>query len=133
MTDTSLPGNTSTTTPTLGPHPLDADGNQSTNALEDGLLVVRYLFGFHGAQLTTGVVGQGCTRCDAGSILSYLSWLGSILDVDANGVRDPLTDGVVVARYLFGFRGATLVSGAVGEGCSRCTASAIESYLSDQV
>ncbi len=124
---------TPSTTPTLGPHPLDADGNQSTNALEDGLLVVRYLFGFHGAQLTTGVVGQGCTRCDAGSILSYLSWLGSILDVDANGVRDPLTDGVLVARYLFGFRGATLVSGAVGEGCSRCTAGAIESYLSDQV
>ena len=123
---------TPSTTPTLGPHPLDADGNQSTNALEDGLLVVRYLFGFHGAQLTTGVVGQGCTRCDTGSILSYLSWLGSILDVDANGVRDPLTDGVLVARYLFGFR-ARLWSRAVGEGCSRCTAGAIESYLSDQV
>ena len=82
-------------TPTLGPHPLDADGNQSTAALEDGLLILRFLFGFDGAQLTTGVVGQGCTRCDAGSIVSYLSWLGGILDIDGNGARDPLTDGVL--------------------------------------
>jgi hypothetical protein len=30
---------------------------------------------------------------------------------------------------MFGFGGATLVSGAVGPGCTRCTAPAIESYL----
>ena len=118
-------------TPTLGPMPLDADGNQSVAALEDGLLALRFLFGFDGSQLTSGVVGQGCTRCDAGSIESYLAWLGDLLDIDGDGERDPLTDGVLVARYLFGFTGAQLVSGAVAPDCKRCSASSIENYLSD--
>ena len=65
--------------------------------------------------------------------MSYLSWLGGRLDVDGNGEVDPLTDGVLITRYLFGFRGASLIAGAVGHGCSRCTAGAIESYLSDQM
>jgi hypothetical protein len=52
------------------------------------------------------------------------------LDVDGNGgAPGPLTDGLLILRYLFGFRGATLVTGAVGGGCTRCTATPIESYL----
>jgi hypothetical protein len=111
--------------------PLDADGNQSTVALEDGLLTLRFLFGFEGSQLTNGAVGQGCTRCDAPSIQSYLSWLGDLLDIDDDGERDSLTDGVLVARYLFGFTGSMLISGAVDDDCKRCSANAIESYLGD--
>jgi hypothetical protein len=116
-------------TPTLGPMPLDADGNQSITALEDGLLTLRFLFGFEGSQLTNGVIGQGCTRCDAPSIQSYLAWLGDLLDIDDDGELDPLTDGLLVARYLFGFSGSLLVSGAVDGDCGRCSANAIESYL----
>ena len=48
------------------------------------------------------------------------------LDVDGNGATDPLTDGLLALRYLFGFRGATLIDGAVGGGCTRCDATAIE-------
>jgi hypothetical protein len=124
---------TATRTPTMGPNPLDADGNQSTTALEDGLLILRFLFGFEGTQLTTGVVGQGCTRCDSGSIVSYLAWLGGVLDIDGDGEIEPLTDGMLVARYLFGFRGSMLTTGAVAGDCSRCTANALESYLSDLI
>jgi hypothetical protein len=133
ITPTASTTPTPSRTPTLGPHPLDADGNQSTTALEDGLLGLRFLFGFDGSQLTDDVVGQGCTRCDPDSIVSYLSWLGGVLDVDGNGEADPLTDGVLITRYLFGFRGALLTSGAIGQHCSRCSAGAIESYLSDQI
>jgi hypothetical protein len=50
-------------------------------------------------------------------------------DVDGNGTHDPLTDGLLSLRYLFGFRGATLIGGAVGGGCTRCDAPAIEAYL----
>jgi hypothetical protein len=47
-------------------------------------------------------------------------------------VVDPLTDGILVVRYLFGFRGATLLNGAVDlDGCHRCTVEAIESYLAE--
>jgi hypothetical protein len=57
------------------------------------------------------------------------SGLGLSLDVDGNGVKEPLTDGLLTLRYLFGFRGATLITGAVAGNCTRCTAVAIEAYL----
>jgi hypothetical protein len=54
----------------------------------------------------------------------------AILDIDANGSTAPLTDGLLVLRYLFGFTGAPLVSGAVDlNGCTRCNATAIQGYL----
>ncbi|HEX2463391.1 MAG TPA: hypothetical protein VHR17_02125 [Thermoanaerobaculia bacterium] len=53
----------------------------------------------------------------------------AVLDIDGNGAIAPLSDGLLVLRFMFGFSGTTLVSGAVGAGCTRCTAPAIESYL----
>ena len=50
-------------------------------------------------------------------------------DIDGNGSVEPLTDGLLALRYIFGFRGATLIAGAVGAGCTRCDAPAIEAYL----
>jgi hypothetical protein len=51
------------------------------------------------------------------------------IDVDGNGVAAPLTDGLLVLRYLFGFRGSTLIAGAVAGDCTRCTAPQIEAFL----
>ena len=51
------------------------------------------------------------------------------LDVDENGSSDPLSDGLLVLRYLFGFRGAVLTTGAVAGNCARCGATAIATYL----
>jgi hypothetical protein len=51
------------------------------------------------------------------------------LDIDGNGSYLPLTDALLVLRFLFGFEGDTLIGGAVGEGCTRCTAQAIQAYL----
>ncbi len=54
----------------------------------------------------------------------------AVLDIDGNGSTAPLTDGLMVLRFLFGFTGATLVSGAIDPvGCTRCNASAVEGYL----
>jgi hypothetical protein len=53
----------------------------------------------------------------------------AVLDIDGNGSITALSDGLLILRFLFGFSGATLVSGAVGPGCTRCTAPVIESYL----
>ena len=55
------------------------------------------------------------------------------LDVDGNGSVTPLTDALLVLRYTFGFTGATLITGAVGPGCTRCTAPQIEAYLAGMV
>ena len=60
------------------PHVLDIDGDGTTSALKDGLLFLRRLFGFTGATLVAGVVGDGCTRCDAPAIESYIGGLISL-------------------------------------------------------
>jgi hypothetical protein len=93
------------------------------------MLVLRYLSGFRGDQLVHDAVAQDCERCDSDRIWEYLQGIDDQLDVDDNRVSDALTDGLLVARYLFGFRGELLTTGAVGNGCKRCTAEQIETYL----
>ncbi len=51
----------------------DIDGNGAVDPLTDGVLALRYAFGFRGATLIAAAVGAGCTRCDAPSIEAYLA------------------------------------------------------------
>ena len=53
----------------------DIDGNGSVDALSDGLLVLRYLFGLDGDTLTAGVIGSGATVTDSAALETYLSAL----------------------------------------------------------
>ncbi|MBI1374400.1 MAG: hypothetical protein GC159_16910 [Phycisphaera sp.] len=41
------------------------------------------------------------------------------LDVDADGTVQPLTDGILIIRYLAGFTGTVLTTGALGNGAAR--------------
>jgi hypothetical protein len=52
------------------------------------------------------------------------------LDIDGNGVLDPLTDGLLHLRHRFGFSGDTLTIGAVAANCTRCDAASIAAYVS---
>ena len=106
----------------------DVDGNGSADALTDGLLIIRRLFGFAGPTLTDGAVGNGCRRCGADVLAAHLDQIQTGLDVDGNGTADALTDGLLLIRYLFGFSGGTLIEGAVGGGCTRCNADEIAEY-----
>jgi Zn-dependent metalloprotease len=107
---------------------LDIDGNGELDALTDGLLVIRYLFGLTGDSLTTNAVASNCTRCGNTEIESFLGNL-SFLDVDKNGSNDALTDGLLVIRYVFGLTGEALTSEAVASNCTRCSHTEIESFL----
>jgi hypothetical protein len=110
--------------------PLDVDGSTSVGALTDGLLALRFLFGFTGSSLVTGATDGTCTRCSAADILAYLNGLGLALDIDGDGALGALTDGLLILRFLFGFTGASLTQGAVAmPGCTRCDAAAIVPYL----
>jgi hypothetical protein len=116
------------TSPRL-PGTIDVDDTNSITPLTDGLLLLRYFFGFTGTTLTGGAVGGGCGRCDAASIHPYISSLLGALDVDADGSVAPLTDGLLILRSLFGFTGATLTAGALGNDCDRCDAADIAAYI----
>ena len=77
----------------------DIDGDGSTEALTDGLLLLRYLFGFDGATLIEGAVGTDATRTAADEIKAYFDARIEIFtgDIDGDGVSDsqdafPLND-----------------------------------------
>ncbi len=107
----------------------DVDANTAADALTDGLLVIRYLFGFTGDTLISKAVATDATRKTAGEIEAYLAGGLALLDVDGNGTADALTDGLLVIRYLFGFTGDTLISKAVATDATRKTAADIEAYM----
>jgi len=111
----------------------DVDENLEAQPLTDGLLVIRHLFGFSGDSLTTGAVSGGASRDSSDSIASYLTDADSQLDIDGDGESKPLTDGLLLIRYLFGFSGDSLISGAVGTGATRDTSEEVEAYIKERV
>jgi hypothetical protein len=115
--------------PTTATANLDIDDNGSFGALTDGLLALRYFFGFRGATLVTGAIGPGAQRDTAPEVEAYVAANLTAFDIDGNGSVEPLTDGLLILRYLFGFRGETLIDGAIGSGATRNTAQQIETYI----
>jgi hypothetical protein len=111
---------------------LDVDASVTAtkyDALTDGLVIIRYLFGLTGTSLTSGALGGTATRSDPVAVKAYLDGIRTSLDIDGNGTADALTDGLLIIRYLFGLRGASLVAGAVDPLGSRKTATDIETYI----
>ena len=113
------------------PVTFDIDANLRQDALTDALLATRYLSGLSEAAIVSDALGAGAQRGGAGqpTISGYLGAIRPVLDVDGNGVADVLTDGLLISRYQFGLRGASLITGAVGAGAARTTAAQIEAYL----
>ena len=54
----------------------------------------------------------------------------SILDVDANGEVDALTDGLLLLRSMFGLTDDVLITGVVSPDASVTDSTAIDSYVS---
>ena len=108
---------------------VDVDGEGSYNALTDGLLILRHLFGLSGTQLTANALGTGATRSTPAEIAQHIVNVAPGLDVDGNGQVDALTDGLILIRYMFGLRGTTLVNGAIGPGATRTTPEQVEAYI----
>ena len=111
----------------------DVDDSLETQPLTDGLLVIRHLFGFSGDALTAGAVAGLAGRAASEDITGYLRDADAELDIDGNGKSEPLTDGLLVIRYLFGFSGEALIAGAIGSGAERDTAAAVEAYIQARV
>ncbi|MDB4036104.1 thrombospondin type 3 repeat-containing protein [Pseudomonadales bacterium] len=111
----------------------DVDENLEAQPLTDGLLVIRHLFGFSGDSLISGAVDTSAERGTSELISGYLTDAVSELDIDGDGESKPLTDGLLLIRYLFGFSGDSLISGAIGDGAERDTAEEVEAYIEERV
>ena len=92
---------------------LDIDGNGQYDALTDGLLLLRGMFGLTGTALLDGAVASDALYVSGEEIKGRIDMLGDLIDIDGNGTNDALTDGLVILRYLFGLRGDVLVDGVI--------------------
>jgi len=108
---------------------IDIDGNDKFDALTDGLLILRSMFGLSGTPLISGVVADDAVYKYSGQIQSRIAALGERIDIDNDGRTDALTDGLLILRYLFGLRGDVLIAGVVSDNAQRSEASDIEAYL----
>jgi hypothetical protein len=106
---------------------LDIDGNAVTDALTDGIMILRTMFGLTGAAVTDGAIGPNATRTSWAQVQPLLT--SGALDVDGNGRVDALTDGLLVLRAMFGLTGASVTIDAVGSGATRTDWPAVRSYL----
>ena len=82
-----------------------------------------------GSTTTCQVVMGGMTDV---SITFWIPGVPGWLDIDAStpgSAYDPMTDGVLLTRYLFGMSGQALTAGAIGSNATRTDPLAIVTYL----
>ncbi len=110
------------------PSGFDVDGSGGPpDALTDGIIIIRAMFGFTGAALVQGAVAPG--GADAAAIAEHARTFVVGLDIDGDGRQDALTDGILLIRYLFGFRGDALAAGAVSPGASRRSGADVAAWI----
>ena len=93
---------------------MDVDNDKRTSALTDGLQILRYLL-VSRETLTFGVVPPSAERTDAAEIEEYLDSIIQDLDVDESGSTLPLSDGLMILRYLFGFQYEAIAIDAISD------------------
>ena len=91
---------------------LDIDGNSRFDALSDGLILLRLMFGLTGQSLTNGVTAPDANFIYSGDLIQRFNSTDLLLDIDDDKSIDALTDGLLILRYLFGIRGENLSSNA---------------------
>ena len=94
---------------------------------------MRYLFGFSDAALINSALASNAGRTSSEEITAFLQAHLTELDVDDDGQTAPLTDGLLLLRYLFGFEGSALINGAMGSNANRATASEVGDFLFDRL
>lgn len=112
----------------------DIDGNGETDALTDGVQIIRQLFGIGASEdniadnATRDFNGDG--EINADDMNAYMALGGRGFDVDGSGEATPLTDGIIITRYMFGFRGEDLLAGDIlGSDATRTEPEAIVDFI----
>ena len=104
---------------------LDIDGNGRYDALTDGLLILRGMFGLSEGALISGAVASDAIYTSSGEIVSRIDMLGDLVDIDGNDRVDALTDGLIILRYLFGLRGDVLINGVIASDATITSADGV--------
>jgi Kelch motif len=111
------------------PLKLDIDANGVVDATTDGQLIRRFLNRIHDGALTQTALGANPQRTSPDEIEDRLNSMTPLLDVDQNGRADAMTDGLVILRFLLGFRNDALTQNAIGVGARRTDPAEIAAHL----
>jgi alpha-tubulin suppressor-like RCC1 family protein len=114
--------------------------NVNTSITLSALADAGFIFtGWSGVTCNEGQTSASCTFTttgnpgDTNAALATFATSAPILNIDnsdAATTYDPATDGVLLMRYLLGYRGAALVANAQGSGASLRDATQIENHIS---
>ena len=107
---------------------LDLDASGTFEPLIDGIILFRHYLRLSNEMLIQDLQLNNPARDEASELSSYLNIHAARLDIDGDGGLGALTDGLLVLRYLFGFRGEALIDSALSAGATRSTSSEIEAY-----
>lgn len=108
---------------------LDIDGNGQKDALSDGLLLLRYLFGMSGNGLINNVISPDAVYTSSDQIEARIVGLDDLLDIDNNGEIDALSDGLMTLRFLFGIENESLIRDTVALNANRSQWQDIRQHL----
>jgi hypothetical protein len=109
--------------------PLDLDSNGEYDALTDGLLLLRRMFGLTGDALVSGIIADNSAYPYPDDVERHFNILDDLVDIDGDGSIDALTDGLVTLRYLFGLRGEVLVGDVISNNASRKSSAEVEARI----
>lgn len=76
------------------------------------------------------LIGAPGDNSGVGAAWAHRPWPCS-LDVDGNGIVDPLTDGLILVRAMLGLTGSGVTTGVLGNGATRDTWDKIRTYMND--
>jgi hypothetical protein len=97
---------------------LDVDGDGRIGATTDGIMILRAMLGLSDSQISLGVANPNGTRTSPATIAQHIRGMlqNRALDLDQNTAVFAETDGVMLLRVLFGFRGSAVADGVYGFG-----------------
>jgi alpha-tubulin suppressor-like RCC1 family protein len=104
----------------VAPFSINVNSSVTLNALADAGFIFT---GWSGVTCNEGQASASCTFTTTAPIVN-------IDNSDAATTYDPATDGVLLMRYLLGYRGAALIANARGNGASLRDATQIENHIS---
>ncbi len=113
--------------------PFDIDGSGSCDAVNDPLLLMRYLMGFRDDALIAGLTIAPTARTLA-QIIAHLAGLDGAVDVDDDGQNLAHTDALMFSRYTQSLTGPALTTGArnARQGGGIKSDADIKRYLDDR-
>ena len=107
----------------------DVDGDGAVNISTDVNLVLRYMAGKTGEELTKNLTYEKSKRDDE-QVKEFLDTYGFVFDIDGDGVFNAAVDGEILARYLAGFTGDELLSNiSLTSAALRTDAATISTYI----